>query len=182
MQWISSFFRKCYNIISSISKKCWKFIASKMLEIKSRHLTWVGSIYGRLRRMHFYLLLHYLLGSPCQFNTESTMIAPCIGLDLFMKSVIRNERINSKLPRHPVSSASKSTKIMVWSLTKHLVFIKTVAISRTTATPDPLSLYPGLFGTVSQWAPMTIGLSFGWFQFLPGRMAIRFDPAPNTNG
>ena len=47
--------------------------------------------------MHFYLLLHYLLGSPCQFNTESTMIAPCIGLDLFMKSVIRNERINSKL-------------------------------------------------------------------------------------
>ena len=28
---------QCY----SISEKCWKFIASKMLKIKSRHLTWV---------------------------------------------------------------------------------------------------------------------------------------------
>ena len=53
MQWISSIFQKCCNIISSISKKCCiiissiskkcqKFITSKMLDIKSRHLTWVG--------------------------------------------------------------------------------------------------------------------------------------------
>ena len=39
MQWISSIFRKCLNLIYSISKKC---IASKMLEIKSWHLTWGG--------------------------------------------------------------------------------------------------------------------------------------------
>ena len=31
-----------YKLNSSIYEKCWKFIASKMLEIKSRHLTWVG--------------------------------------------------------------------------------------------------------------------------------------------
>ena len=42
MQWISSIFWKCYKLNSSISQKCWKFIASKMLEIESQHLTWVG--------------------------------------------------------------------------------------------------------------------------------------------
>ena len=42
MQWISRIFRKCCNMISSISKKCWKFFVSKMLEIKYQHLTWVG--------------------------------------------------------------------------------------------------------------------------------------------
>ena len=42
MQWISSIFCKCYKLNSSISEKCWKFIASKMLEIKSWHLTWGG--------------------------------------------------------------------------------------------------------------------------------------------
>ena len=41
MQFFSIFW-KCCKIIASISKKCWKFIASKMLEIKSWHLTWVG--------------------------------------------------------------------------------------------------------------------------------------------
>ena len=30
----------------SISEKCWKFIASKKLEIKSRHLTWGGPKYS----------------------------------------------------------------------------------------------------------------------------------------
>ena len=35
-------FWKCWKLCSSISEKCWKFIASKMLEIKSRHLTWGG--------------------------------------------------------------------------------------------------------------------------------------------
>ena len=42
MQWISDIFQKSYKLDSSISKKCWKFIASKMLEIKSQHLTWGG--------------------------------------------------------------------------------------------------------------------------------------------
>ena len=42
MQWISTIFWKCYKLNSSIFKKCWKFIASKMLEIKSWHLTWGG--------------------------------------------------------------------------------------------------------------------------------------------
>ena len=41
---ISSIFWKCYKLNSSIPKKCWKFIASKMLEIKYWHLTWVGPI------------------------------------------------------------------------------------------------------------------------------------------
>ena len=40
MKWISSIFWKCWQLFCSISKKCRKFIASKMLEIKSRHLTW----------------------------------------------------------------------------------------------------------------------------------------------
>ena len=42
MQWICDFFGKCLILIFSISKKCLKFIASKMLEIKSQHLTWGG--------------------------------------------------------------------------------------------------------------------------------------------
>ena len=37
-------FWKCWKLCHSISKKCWKFIASKILEIKSRHLTWVGPL------------------------------------------------------------------------------------------------------------------------------------------
>ena len=44
MQWISGIFWKCLNSIYSISKKCLEFIASKMLEIKSRHFTWGGPI------------------------------------------------------------------------------------------------------------------------------------------
>ena len=36
---ISSIFWICLKLCYSISKKCRKFIASKMLEIKSRHLT-----------------------------------------------------------------------------------------------------------------------------------------------
>ena len=40
MQLISSILGKCWKLCYSISEKCWKFIASKMLEIKSRHLTW----------------------------------------------------------------------------------------------------------------------------------------------
>ena len=44
MQWISSIFWKCWKLCYSISEKCWKFIASKMLQIKSRHLTWCGPI------------------------------------------------------------------------------------------------------------------------------------------
>ena len=32
-------FWKCWKLCSNISEKCWKFIASKMLEIKSQHLT-----------------------------------------------------------------------------------------------------------------------------------------------
>ena len=43
MQWISSIFWKCWKLcLYSISKKCCKFIASKMLEIKSWRLTWGG--------------------------------------------------------------------------------------------------------------------------------------------
>ena len=34
-------FRKCYNIISSISKKCWKFIASKIIEKKVDIWVWL---------------------------------------------------------------------------------------------------------------------------------------------
>ena len=45
MKWISSIFWKCWQLFYSISKKCWKFIASKMLEIKSCHLTWGGPYY-----------------------------------------------------------------------------------------------------------------------------------------
>ena len=41
MQWISSIFWICYKLNSSISEKCQKSIASKMLEIKCRHLIWV---------------------------------------------------------------------------------------------------------------------------------------------
>ena len=40
IQLISSIFRKCCNIISIFPKKCWKFIASKMIEINTWHLTW----------------------------------------------------------------------------------------------------------------------------------------------
>ena len=43
MQWISSIFSKCWKLCYSFSEKCWKFIASKMLEIESWHLTWGGS-------------------------------------------------------------------------------------------------------------------------------------------
>ena len=32
-------FWKCYKLNSNISENCWKFIASKMLELKSPHLT-----------------------------------------------------------------------------------------------------------------------------------------------
>ena len=43
MQWISSIFWKCWKLCYySNSQKWWNFIASKMLEIKSRRLTWVG--------------------------------------------------------------------------------------------------------------------------------------------
>ena len=42
MQWISSFFLKSWKLSHTISEKCWNFIASKMLEIKSWHLTWGG--------------------------------------------------------------------------------------------------------------------------------------------
>ena len=35
-------FWKCYKLNSNISENCWKFIASKMLELKSQHLTWGG--------------------------------------------------------------------------------------------------------------------------------------------
>ena len=35
IQWISDIFQKCHYLNSSISKKCRKFIALKMLEIKS---------------------------------------------------------------------------------------------------------------------------------------------------
>ena len=45
MQWISDILQKCHKSNSSISKKCRKFIAWKMLEIKSQHLTWVGSYF-----------------------------------------------------------------------------------------------------------------------------------------
>ena len=54
-----------WDIISSISKKCWKFIASKMLEIKSRHLTW------EILRTHNFWNLKKLLKmklSSCTFN------------------------------------------------------------------------------------------------------------------
>ena len=37
-----AFFWKCWKLCYSISEKCWKFITSKILEIKSQHLTWVG--------------------------------------------------------------------------------------------------------------------------------------------
>ena len=49
MQWISSTFFKCWKLSYSIPKKCWKFIASKILEIKSWHLTWVGPNVMRLK-------------------------------------------------------------------------------------------------------------------------------------
>ena len=40
---VSSIFWKCWKLYYySISQKWWNFIASKKLEIKSRHLTWVG--------------------------------------------------------------------------------------------------------------------------------------------
>ena len=44
MKWISDIFWKCWNLIYSISEKCWKIITWKMLEIKSRYLTWGGPI------------------------------------------------------------------------------------------------------------------------------------------
>ena len=57
MQWISSIYWKCYKLNSSISEKCWKFIASKMLEIKSRHLTW-GSYWDFALRFYLSTILH----------------------------------------------------------------------------------------------------------------------------
>ena len=50
---------QCY----SISEKCWKFIASRMLEIKSRHLTWVTP----KSRIYIYTLN---VKSKCQGTTQ----------------------------------------------------------------------------------------------------------------
>ena len=55
MQWITSIFQKRLNLSYSISEKCWKFIASKMLEIKSQHLTWVGPLCVNVLQMFFAL-------------------------------------------------------------------------------------------------------------------------------
>ena len=54
------------------------------------------------------------------------------------------------------------------------------ASSRTTATPLALSSAPGACGTVSRWAPTTIGGASGED---PGRRATRLSvcPAPTWN-
>ena len=72
MQWIFSIFRKCYNI----SKKCWKFITWKMLEIKSRHLTWVGPICiwwkenANEQKRNYLECLHSIIGKATVSNKK----------------------------------------------------------------------------------------------------------------
>ena len=51
------------------------------------------------------------------------------------------------------------------------------AASRRAANPDPLSLDPAVFGTVSKWAPMITGTSPAVPQFSPGIMPMTLFPS-----
>ena len=83
MQWISSIFWKCWKLCYSISKKCWKFIASKMIEIKSQHMTWGGgNSYSnphcsnlKSMKVDWYSTLHRSCNNP--FTVNGWVIRGC---------------------------------------------------------------------------------------------------------
>ena len=106
----------------------------------------------------------------------SRIMAPWISIPLDIFNGLMYDEINSLLPAHPASSASNATKSIEWMGEKHRAEARTRAVSNKAARLAPLSLNPPDAPYVSQWAPMTKGLSFFVFQFLPGITPIMLIP------